>query len=275
MMKLSRVIPLVFSGALLAGGTMADTEELSAAEIVQQAFEIDGGKDGISRVTFIFQQPGAAEKKLVYTMVWRGYGGKDGVDSKVLFFSEYPPDDRGKSFMAYVKTDKKDDQWMYLPELRMVRKITHGHHQRTHEDDDFAHSQLTHGDLVPRLPDEDEHQLQGVEEWKGRLHYVVESVPKQKDEIYPYSKTLRWFEQDTFLPVRVDYYNELGELFKRQTIAWRKFQDSWLWERVESEELKSGKHTLMEISDIEVNLGLRDEVFSPRTMRLGPGSIQR
>jgi hypothetical protein len=246
----------------------------TAAEIVQKAAEIEGGDDSISRLNFTFKGPDGAEKKLVYTMAWKDFAGRDDVDYKVIFFNEYPPDDKGKSFMMWAYGHKKADEWMYLPELRMVRKVTHSaHHGHHDEEDDFAHSVLTQVDLVPRAPGLDTHTLLEDEEVDGHADFVVESVPKKSSTDYPYRKTRRWITQDDFLPERIDYYGPSGALIKREIIKWKKMGKAWVWQRVVGEDLVTQARTVLDISDIKLNSGLSDEVFSARTMRLGKDSI--
>ena len=248
--------------------------DLSATEIMKKANEIEGGDDSMARLSFTFTRPDGEEKKLVYTMVWKEYDGQDDVDDKVIFFSEYPPDDKDKSFMVWVYPDKMDDEWMYLPELRMVRKMSHGEHHAHHdEDDDFAHSVLTQVDLVPRAPDLDNHIRLKDETLDGHADYVVESMPKHPGKDYPYEKTRRWITQAHYLPERIDYYGVTGDLIKRQTIKWKHIGDAWVWDRVVGEDLISHARTVLEISDIRLNSGLKDEVFSARTLRLGKDSI--
>jgi hypothetical protein len=62
-------------------------------------------------------------------------------------------------------------------------------------------------------------------------------------------------------------------LFKRQTIEWQKIGAAWVWKRVVGENLITNDQTVLDISDIKLNSGLQDEVFSARTMRLGRDSI--
>lgn len=248
--------------------------ELTAAEIVAKANGVEGGDDSISRLTFSFQRSDGSEKNLVYTMVWKEYAGNDDVDDKLIFFSEYPPGDRGKCFMVWVHETKKNDEWMYLPELRMVRKVTHSERRSHHNDeDDFANSVLTQANLVPREPDVDKHALLREEEVDRHSDYVVESVPKQDSNNFPYQKIRRWITKDNFLPERIDYYGLTGELEKRQTIKWKKIGNAWVWEQVVGVDLKSNERTVLDIADIKLNSGLKDEVFSARTMRLGKDSI--
>ena len=246
----------------------------TAADIVQKADEIEGGNDSMSRLSFTFTRSDGEEKKLTYTMVWKEYAGRDDVEDKAIFFSEYPPDDRGKSFMIWVYKNKKNDEWMYLPEMRMVRKVTHSEHHAHHDqDDDFARSVLTQVDLVPREPDLDDHSLLKEEELGGHTDFVVESVPKRVTQDYPYQKTRRWITVDDFLPERIDYFGPSGELIKRQTIEWKKIGEAWVWKKVVGEDLITHARTVLDISDIKLNSGFEDDVFSARTLRLGMDSI--
>src|SRR3569832_797554 len=244
---LRRALPLLVMAAL-AGMHIAPTlaAELTAEQIVTKASQVDGGGDG-------------------------------GVDSKLRFFSEFPPDVRGKAFMGYIfSDDRMDDHWLYLPELRMVRKMNHDMHAHHREDDEFAPSALTRGDLVPRAPAADRHRLVGEEAGEGRAYYMVGSVPEDEaDENYPYSKTVKWIAKDNFLTERIDYYRGGDQAAKRQHIKWKKLDKFWEWEQVVGEDLKDGSRTMLDISDIRVNVGLKDQAFTARSLRNGIESVLR
>lgn len=260
--------------AIMAGFVSA--AELSADDVVAKAYHVDGGRDGVARLTFTFQKNGAPEKKLVYTMVWKRYEGEGGVDSKVIFFSEFPPADQGKAYLGYIYSDDRmDDGWIYLPELRMVRKMSHEHHH--HDDDDFAHSDLTRGDLAPRKPTADTHRLMGDEDRDGRVYYVVASVPKEAadDEEYPYSRTVKWISKDNFLTEQIDYYRGGDKVEKTARIQWKRIGDNWVWERVTAEDFKKGSRTVLTVSDVRINLRLKDQAFSSRSLRNGLESVLR
>lgn len=270
-----RVLKLTVAMSAVAVISTGAAAEFTADEIVTKAYQVDGGRDGISRLTFSFLKPNAPEKKLVYTMVWKRYNGENGIDSKILFYSEFPPDDQGKAFLGYIYSDgRKDDGWMYLPELRMVRKM--GHEQHRHDDDDFAHSDLTHVDLVPRKPDADLHRLVNEERSDGREYYVVVSVPKDEDEEgYPYNQTVKWISKDGFRTEQIDYYRGGQKAEKSARIIWKQLGTAWVWEQVMAEDFKDGSRTTLSISDIRINVGLKDQVFSARSLRNGVESVLR
>lgn len=275
---LRRVFPLVMAAALAAMATNGVLAAgLTTEQIVAGAYQVDGGRDGISRLSFTFHKSNAAPKKLIYTMAWKGYGGEGGLDSKLLFFSEYPPGDQGKAFLGYLYSDGRvDDHWLYLPDLRMVRKMNHDMHEHHREADEFAPSDLTRGDLVPRAPTADRHRLVGEQAIDGRAYYVVESVPNDRDdENYPYSKVVKWIGKDDFLTERIDYYRGGDQVAKRQSIKWKKIGKYRVWERVVGEDFTNGSRTVLDISDIRVDVGLKDQVFSTRSLRNGIESVLR
>lgn len=251
---------------------------LSAGEIVRRAAEITGGEDAVARLDFTFSQPKQAARRLGYIMAWKRYGGENGLDSKVLFFSDFPPDDKGKAYLGWIyvpESHKEHDQWMYLPELRMVRKMTHVHHQHAHEDDDFGRSVLKHDDLMPRSPQLDKHVLYGEGEGEGGTrYYIIESTPRERNASFPYGKVLQWVSKDNFLTERLDYFDLNGSEIKRQIIKWQRVGDSWMWRRVVGTDLKTQAETILEVSEAKVDRGLPDSLFTTRKLPLGASVLR-
>ena len=134
---------------------------------------------------------------------------------------------------------------------------------------------LTQTNLVPRNPELDQHTLLHEDSINGHSDYVVESIPKSIDKLYPYSKTRRWITKDNFLPERIDYYGENGKVQLQQTFKWKGIGDAWVWERVVAVNPQSGDKTVLNISDIRLNNHLNDEIFSSRSMRFGKDSLMR
>lgn len=266
-----------FAALLLAAALAAPAvhAELSAAEIAVKAFQVNGGEDSRSRLSFTFHKADGSERRLAYTMAWKHYASGD-ISNKAIFFSEFPPDDRGKAYMIWMAADRseQDQEWMYLPELRMVRKITHDQsHRHKDQDDDFAHSLLAQVNLVPRNAALDDHSLLGEDKVDGHAAYVIDSVPKQSSPGYPYQKTRRWISTDHFLTERIDYYNESGDLKLSQRIKWQQVGDVWVWEQVVATRPGSTERTVLDLSDVKVNSHLDDDVFSSRRMRLGKDAL--
>jgi len=155
--------------------------ELNAQKIIENAFAIERVDDQISTLNFRFIQTDKPDQKVVYTMVWINARGKKGYDNKAIFFTEYPLDKKGIAYLGWLRPSgsaEQDDEWIYLPELRMVRRIAHRDHDHSHDDDEFAGSVLMRDHLDPRSPDLDDHKLLGIKKENGHQYFVIESTPK-------------------------------------------------------------------------------------------------
>lgn len=242
--------------------------------IVTRSYENYSGDDLISRVTFTLEYDDGKTRRMTVVMAYKRYERHKDLASKVIMFNEYPPDKKDIAFLAWIyRSDsrKEDDMWLYLPELRQVRKLTHKHEAHSHEDtssDAFSVSELNREELTPRRPDLDHHRLLGEDSIDGDMAYRVESVPKEPGTS-TYGKLIQWIAQDTFLPVRIDYYDKAGTLLKTQTIEWLKRGEAWVWDRVTAVNRVNGNRTVLDQSDIQINMGLPDYLFSKRVMKQG------
>jgi len=247
-----------------------DVADLTGKEIVTRCGVKNAGLDQRSRLTVILQnvQQGT-EKKSVYQRYWKSYGGVDSVFDKMLLFTEYPPDAVGSSFMrvAYeVESGKKADQWIYLPLLKKIRRVT-----IRDPNDSFLNSDLSYADVSQRPVDADHHDFLGIKRIKEMELYQVASVPAMADD--PYGKRVQWFLKgeswDDCSASRIDYFTNKGALEKTQFIKWQQVDGVWVWDRVLVRNMVSGHVSVFGISDVEVNIGMDDAIFSARTLRTG------
>jgi hypothetical protein len=276
---------------LLVTTAAAPGADLSADQIMDKAAAVYAGDDAVETISFILQQADEPQRKLTYTMAWKKYDDGNFV-RKVIFFTQFPPDKRGEAYMAWFYPSdlhKDDDAWIYLPDLRSIRKIGHKHHAghggEDDEKDEFSKSVLKDEDLMPRPPGLDTHRLLKTEDIDGKTYYVVENVPKSRgmagmsamqgmmDMAYDYAKTVEWIDSEHFLVTHIDYYAPGDDLSKSEDIEWKQIGKAWVWSKIHAVDHKSQGETTIEISDIRVNAGLTDRVFSKRAMRLGLASV--
>ncbi|MBI1824617.1 MAG: outer membrane lipoprotein-sorting protein [Nitrospirae bacterium] len=243
---------------------------ITGKEIVTKSENINPGSDQRSKLTFHFKEKDGSERKMVMQRYWKNYRGENGVDSKVMIFQEYPPESKGSGFMGwfYRSGPKKSESWLYIPVLRKVIQLP-----ESNNDEAFQGSDLRPGDMAVRNVEEDTHTFLGEETIDGKGYYVVESVPKTKDPFYKYGKVVKWISKDLFLKDRVDYYDESGKLFKKQTIAWSKIKDAWIWSKVDTQNVQTGVETHLDVSEIRIDTGLLDSHYSDRSLKGGPPSI--
>jgi len=262
--------PIMFSVLLVVSGwAWAADDDLQGHDIAALCGVKSAGDDQRSRLTVILQnsQQGT-EKRSVYRRYWKSYAGEDGVFDKMLLFTEYPPDAVGSAFMrvSYVaEADKTADQWIYLPLLKKIRRVA-----IRDPGDSFLNSDLTYADVGQRPPESDNHKFLGVKTVQGMDFMQVESVPIGSSI---YGKRIQWFLKgeswDTCVSARIDYFTKAGVLSKIQFNKWQQIDGAWVWDRVLVRNVLTGNVSIFVVGDVDVNIGLKDELFSARTLRLG------
>ncbi len=258
-------IGFLASGVFFEGGALAQGSDLSGTEIIKKSRElVYRVEDQKNTVTLTLIERDNATKQIVASRLWKNYRAKEGIDSKMLLITQFPDDSRGVAFLVwdYAEKDKTDDLWLYLPALRMVRRIS-----GQDLNDAFLGSDLTFGDMGQRRLDEDEHRLLKEETYHGIPSYVVASMPNEKESIY--SKKLSWVSKSDWTILKIDYYDRAEKLLKRQIIEWQQLKGLSVWKQTKVTNIQNGHRTIFEVSDLEVNIGLQDQEFTERALKRG------
>lgn len=254
---------------LMSGGPVtADepaAERPSGEEIMRRSRDlIYKIHDQKNTVTLRLIDKGGAERKIVANRFWKNYNEEGDFDSKTILFTEFPPDARGTAFLIwdYSTQDKPDDLWIYLPALKTTRRVG-----ARDQNDAFMGSDLTFADMGQRRLDEDTHTFVHEEVFSGEPAYVVESVPKEKDSIY--SKKISWISKKDLTVLKIDYYDRNDRPLKRQVIEWQTLGGVFVWRRSEIRNEQTSHRTVLEVSDLKVNIGLSDSNFTERVLKTG------
>lgn len=184
-------------------------------------------------------------------------------EKKIMFFTA-PADVRDTSFMTWSWDDgRPDDQWIYLPALRRVQRIS-----ADSKNDSFMGSDFTYDDLGERHPDADRHRIVRRESINGNATIVVESIPV--DSGAAFGKTLTWVLDGEWIGLRREYYNRSGVLYKTLEVQdFRREAGVWVITRMTMSDHGRNHSTTIELSDVQLNSGLTDDLFSERSMTRG------
>ncbi|MCK4514939.1 MAG: outer membrane lipoprotein-sorting protein, partial [Spirochaetaceae bacterium] len=109
----------------------------------------------------------------------------DGISGSVMIFHS-PASVEGTRFLTIAKDDGVDDQWIYLPALRRVRRIAASERDSEFMGTDFTYSDLSGGDIEDAT-----YRLLREESIDGEATYVVESIPTP-DSNSSYSRLIQW-----------------------------------------------------------------------------------
>jgi len=223
------------------------------------------GLDQRLRMVWHLREASGRERVRETRSYWRDYRERDPqLRSKRLIVFDAPPDVRETALLvwSYREAGVDDDRWIYLPALRKVRRVAGKDRGRS-----FTGSEFNYDDLGDRELDEDTHVLLRSETVNGRELRVVESTPRNPDS--PYARRVQFVDALRFTVPRIEYYDDHGRLAKVLTIDWRDVSGVWDWSRLRMENMRSGRSTEVEVTEVLHGLGLPDDAFSESALRFG------
>jgi outer membrane lipoprotein-sorting protein len=248
---------------LLVAGSGLAADELTGREIMATVRQTPDTEDMSSDVTMTLLNARGQQRVREIRMLSKE---SNGISRSVMFFTA-PADVRGTGFLTVEQADGESDMWLYLPALRRIRRIV-----SSSRNESFMGSDLTYADLEPRDLDNYEYSRLADDQIDGEDAYVVEVTPAT-DEIGQetgYSRTVVWVSIEKLIPLRTDFYDRRGtlakQMFVEQTIL---VGGHWVMSRIVVANLTDGGSTIMETTNVEIDTGIDDDVFTQQQLRRG------
>ncbi|NKB62229.1 MAG: outer membrane lipoprotein-sorting protein [Gammaproteobacteria bacterium] len=107
---------------------------------------------------------------------------------------------------------ESDNQWLYLPASKKIKRITGGGKASSFMSTDFAFE-----DMRPENLDTHTYTIIREEEIEGQLCWVIEALPSTSKEKRDsgYSKRQLWVGHDHYLTIKTDFYDRRKKLSKK------------------------------------------------------------
>lgn len=196
----------------------------------------------------------------------------DGDDKKTTVYFTEPATIAGTSFLTfdYADADRDDDQWLYLPAHRKVRRIS-----PTDRGSSFFGTDLSYEDVKKetKLAAEDYRwQVLGTETVDGHECYLLEGIPvdEQTARDLGYSRVLSRIDRERWITRLADYWDLKDQHLKTaHNVEIEKLDGIWTIRRTEVVNHRSGHRTVLEFSNIAYDEGVSDELFEPGNLTRG------
>jgi len=247
---------LGISLALAAAGAMAETAEEKGLRLAQEADTRDAGfGDHVADMDMLLKnRAGDESRRTLRIRVLEGQG--DGDKSLSLF--DEPADVKGTAMLTFSHGLEPDDQWLYLPALKRVKRIA-----SRNKSGPFMGSEFAYEDLGSQEVEKYSYKyLRDEPCGDGWQCWVVERVPAY--EYSGYSRQVLWLDQAEYRPVKVDFYDRKGDHLK--TLQWRGYREYidryWRADEMYMENHQTGKSTLLSWQNYRFQTGLDDGDFN-------------
>ena len=189
-------------------------------------------------------------------------GGGRRPTANLLVF-EWPGDVRNTSLLTHAYENKADDQWLYLPSIGRVKRITSSARSGS-----FMGSEFAFEDMVDQGLDEYSHVWVRDETCPnaGGACHVLERKPKRPSG---YSRELVWLNQSTYVTHRIQYFDRGGRHIKTLDVSGhnRYLGRFWRASTLKMQNHLTGKRTDLKWSDFEFGVGLSSRDFSVQSLR--------
>ena len=255
--------PAALGLAIVAAAPSALADDLTATQIAKKAYaqEFMGMSTGVSQVRMtLINKRGETRVRRIQAKSADVEGARR---SFVRFLS--PPDVQGTSFLLIEKLNENDDQYLYLPALKRVRRIAGSQRKSSFMGSDFSYADMESRDVAEsdwkRHPDEKVGPLDC---------YKLEATPKKADD-EQYKRSEIWVHKETWLPVKMKMYDKKSGALKKTLFVeeFKKIDGRWIVTKAKMANSKKKTATRIEIEEIKLNVELPPETFTVEALSKG------
>lgn len=243
----------------------ADAED-AAAKGLEIALEMErrdtGFEDSAAELQMILadRQGDTSRRELRITTLEQP-GREEGDKSIVVF--DHPRDIKGTALLSYTHILEPDDQWLYLPALERVKRIS-----SANKSGPFVGSEFAYEDLLAQEVDKYSYRWLRDEPCPGEgngglVCFVVERVPRYENS--GYTRQVVWVDQEEYRVMRVDYYDRKDAPLKTlEARDYRQYQDRyWRAGEMVMTNQQTGKSTTLTFERYEFRQGVSEATFNP------------
>lgn len=241
------VLALTF---VLPSHAWAETAEQIGLTVAKEVDRRDNGwGDSSAQMTMLLKNRQGEESKRTIRIQNLEVAG-DGDKSMSIF--DHPADIKGTALLTYTHKTGDDDQWLYLPALKRVKRIA-----SSNKSGPFMGSEFSFEDIVSQEVEKYTYKHIREETFDGQDCFVQERYPADKNS--GYTKQMVWIDKTHYRILKIDFYDRKDALLK--TLNFRGYQQylNKYWRATEMfmENHQSGKSTLLNWSDYKFRNGLK------------------
>ncbi len=184
----------------------------------------------------------------------------DDGDRTLLFFED-PADVEGTAFLTHSHAERDDDQWLYLPALKRVKRIASSNRSGA-----FMSSEFSYEDLGSDEVEKYTYRYLGEDSLGEIDTYRLERTPKTQSG---YSRQIVWLDQDELRIRQIEYYDRGERLLKTLTASdYQRYLDRfWRPLTMEMVNIQNGRRTILNWRDYQFGLSLPARNFERNALR--------
>jgi len=182
-------------------------------------------------------------------------------DKSMSIFDE-PADVKGTAFLTFSHAIKPDEQWLYLPALKRVKRIN-----SKNKSGPFMGSEFAYEDIASQEIEKYTYKYLRDETLNGIDCFVIERYPAYEHS--GYTRQVVWINKAEYRPEKVVFYDRKNSLLKTLTYdGYQQYLDKfWRADQMNMENHQTGKSTTLTWSNYQFRTGLEDSDFNKNSLK--------
>ena len=232
---------------------------MSNFDVSQKSDDVMSGfEDSVSHMQMKLINARGQEK--IRTMAMKVLEGKKSDKSLMEFLT--PADVKGTKFLNYEHVQKDDDQWLYLPALKRVKRISSKKKSGAFMGSEFSYEDLSAFN-VNKYIYKGEAKEGSID---AKSVYIVNAKPVSKYS--GYTKLISYVAKDTFLIQKIEYFDRKKQLLKTAYFSdYKKFGEVNRIGTIRMQNIQNDKVTILVWSEEKIKTGLKDKHFHKRYLK--------
>ena len=239
-----------------ASGANANTAEEQGYEVAARSDRSDRGFED-SRVALKMVLRNAAGKETSRALYLNTLEVADeSLGDRSLIVFERPADIDGTALLSHARILDPDDQWLYLPALKRVKRIS-----SVNKSGPFVGSEFAFEDFTALELNKFDYRYLGAEPCGELTCDVLERQPRYEHS--GYTRQVSWVDQEVFQVRKVEFYDRRGDLLKTLVLSdYREYAGGfWRAHKLAMVNHQTGKSTDLLYSDYQFQTGLSEQDF--------------
>lgn len=185
----------------------------------------------------------------------------NGDGDKSLSIFDEPADVKGTAFLTFSHVKEADEQWLYLPELKRVKRIA-----SKNKSGPFMGSEFAYEDIASQEVDKYTYKYLNDEKLNGVDCFVVERYPVYENS--GYVRQVAWINKNEYRPEKIVFYDRKNDLLKTLIYSqYKQYLDKfWRADSMHMENHQTGKSTVLTWKNYKFKNGYTDNDFNRNSL---------
>lgn len=251
------IVVLFYSTSLYANN---EIDSIRGYQVAKKIVEYDTGwTDSIAQMQMVIH--GNSGDKAVRELTIKSLEVDNDGDKSLVVFHK-PRDIAGSKFLSHTHALSPDNQWIFLPTIKRVKRVSSANKSGPFMGSQFAYEDLSSFEI-------DKYNYRYVGEGRIGAHEILKLENTPRYEHSGYTKLITWVDINRYIPLRIDFYDRKGALLKTLVYNQYKKYDSKYWRanKLVMKNKQTGMKTVIRLKDLQLNTGLSDSEFSRNALK--------